>query len=431
MVGGAHRTRVKQPLAIVGASTRSAAASAVRAGFQPIAADLFADADLRQIATATRISPYPEGLADWLRAIEPPAWMYTGALENHPGLVDEMAWIAPLWGNPGDVLERVRSPWELSSVLTSAGLLFPETRESSEGLPLDGAWLAKSYQGASGSGVRAWNEERGTRSEERGTRSEERGARSEERGARREEGGARSEEREESRCFQRRIDGAPCAAVFVAADGTARLLGVTRQLIGEAWLGALGFQYAGSVGPLPLGAATQLILAKLGDVLAAEFELVGLFGVDFMLAGEEVWTVEVNPRYTASVEVVERFSGVRAIALHAAACSFSGETQRAGPSSAPDASADASVRSSSRAHGKAILFARRGLQVSQRFFDYAMAEALRTPWPALADVSPAGTPIEAGRPICTVFADGATTNDVEGRLRHRVIELEAIVYDPG
>src|SRR3954471_8212952 len=107
----AHR---QSPLAIVGASTRAAASSAVRAGFQPLAADLFADADLRQIATATRISPYPEGFADWLRTIEPPGWMYTGALENHPDLIDQLAWIAPLWGNPGEVLARVRSPWNLS-----------------------------------------------------------------------------------------------------------------------------------------------------------------------------------------------------------------------------------------------------------------------------------------------------------------------------
>src|SRR5919106_1235059 len=124
------KTAHSQPLAIVGASVRAAAASAVRAGFQPLAADLFADADLRRIATATPISPYPEGLLDWLRAVEPSAWMYTGALENHPELVDQMAWIAPLWGNPGDVLERVRSPWKLADVLRREGLLFPETRES-------------------------------------------------------------------------------------------------------------------------------------------------------------------------------------------------------------------------------------------------------------------------------------------------------------
>src|SRR5215218_3406460 len=150
-----------QPLGIIGASTRAAAASAVRAGFQPLAADLFADEDLRRIATATRISPYPDGFADWLRAVEPPAWMYTGALENHPELVDQMAWIAPLLGNPGDVLARVRSPWELRDSLHRAGLLFPETRASGEGLPVDGSWLAKTYNGASGSGVRVFSRDLG------------------------------------------------------------------------------------------------------------------------------------------------------------------------------------------------------------------------------------------------------------------------------
>src|SRR5689334_14727026 len=179
---------VKQPLAIVGASTRAAAASAVRAGFQPLAADLFADADLRQIATATRIRPYPEGLLDWLRAVEPPAWMYTGALENHPELVDEMAWIAPLWGNPGDVLERVRSPWELSRALQTAGLRFPETRATSEGLPDDGSWLIKTYRGASGSGVREFVAE------------------------------LASDKPTEPIAYQRRIKGTACAAVYVAAN---------------------------------------------------------------------------------------------------------------------------------------------------------------------------------------------------------------------
>ena len=116
---------MKQPLAIVGASTRSAAASAVRAGFQPLAADLFADADLRHIATTHAHLAVSRGLLDWLRTVEPPAWMYTGALENHPELVDQMAWIAPLLGNSGDVLARVRSPWELAGTCYAGRLTIP------------------------------------------------------------------------------------------------------------------------------------------------------------------------------------------------------------------------------------------------------------------------------------------------------------------
>jgi len=385
---------VKRPLAIVGASTRSAAASAVRAGFQPLAADLFADADLRAIATATRVSPYPEGLLDWLRAIEPPAWMYTGALENYPELVDQMAWIAPLLGNPGDVLARVRSPWELSDSLGSAGLLFPETRPSAKGLPIDGSWLAKTYTGASGSGVRVLSGEPGA--------------------------GSGEENRPEKLCYQKRINGTPCAALYVAARGQAQLLGITRQIIGEPWLRAHGFQYAGSIGPWPISESTRATLARLGNVLSERFELAGLFGVDFVLDGEQVWTVEVNPRYTASVEIVERCTGVRAIATHVAACG--------GLAAASGRADDSPTRDESNCHGKVTLFATRDVAISQEFADYSIAESLLSPWPMLGDVSAAGTPIENGRPVLTIFASGTSVAEVEQRLRERVVEVERKLY---
>lgn len=391
---------MNQPLAIVGASARAAAASAVRAGFQPVAADLFADADLRAIATATRISPYPEGLVDWLRAVEPPAWMYTGALENHPDLIDQMAWVAPLWGNSGDVLSRVRSPWELAAALRDAGLLFPETRSSPDGLPRDGSWLAKTYRGASGSGVRAWGEKPTTLWRP-----------------------ARSEGIDDliPACFQKRIPGTPCAAVFVADGRVAEALGITRQLIGESWLGAGKFQYCGSIAPHSFGPQSLHLevldtIDRIGNVLADRFELIGLFGVDLVMDGNRVWTIEVNPRYTASVEIIERETDIGIMALHAAACN------RASLESVPIR------RSESLFHGKAILFAKRGLRVSPWFADWSLAEALKTPWPTLADVSPAGTMVEAGRPLLTVFAGGETVSEVEFRLREHVADIEKRLY---
>ncbi len=385
------------PLAIIGASTRAAAASALRAGYQPVTADLFADVDLRHFATATRILPYPEGFIDWMRTVEPPAWMFTGALENHPELVDQLAWIAPLWGNPGDVLTRVRDPRELEYALRSAGLLFPETRASATGLPLDGSWLEKTCRGASGSGVRELVQT--GRQRDMKTRS------------------ADTDSADSPYlCHQRRIAGMPCAAVFVAAESTATLLGVTRQLIGHDWLGAHGFQYAGSIGPWPITVDAQAALIKIGNVLAEQFELTGLFGVDFILdADNQVWTIEVNPRYTASVEVVERFKGVHAITTHAAA--GQGLRIEAYPQS-----------EIARAHGKATLFARRNVTITNQFAEYTLAEALRTPWPTLADITTADSLVEAGRPVLTLFAEAKSVEEVEQRLRLRVQELEAKLY---
>lgn len=376
---------MKPPLAIVGASARAAAQSALRAGFQPVTADLFADADLRHIATATRIAPYPDGFLDWLRTIEPPAWMYTGALENHAELVDQLAWIAPLWGNPGDVLERVRSPWELEKALGDGGFRFPETRASADGLPLDGSWLTKTYTGASGSGVRALI------------------------------GPAEATHRV---VYQKRILGTPCAAVFVALENTSKLVGVTRQIIGEAWLGAHGFQYAGSIGLLPISELALKTIEKIGLVLTQHFELGGLFGIDFILVGDEVWTIEVNPRYTASVEICERATGHNTLVTHA-----TDWLETSINSLTPSIQV-----ASQTTHGKAIMFARRDVVMSETLAETALAESLIKPWPTIADVSPAHTLIEAGRPIFTVFANGATVDDVERSLKSRVAELERMIY---
>jgi predicted ATP-grasp superfamily ATP-dependent carboligase len=239
--------------------------------------------------------------------------------------------------------------------------------------------------------------------------------------------------------FQRRIVGTPISAVFVATDGGAKLLGVTRQLIGEDWLGAHGFQYAGSIGPWPVSEPALGIIQQIGHVLAERFELVGLFGVDMIDAGDRIWTLEVNPRYTASVEVVERATGLCAVAAHAAACGgLPISVPRAGRSSAPagveDDPArfceDDPARTNSRVHGKAILFAKRDVVFAHRFSEAALAEACRTPWPTLADVSPAGSLVESGRPIVTLFADGATVEEVERRLHERAAELEQQIYCP-
>lgn len=134
-------------LAIVGASARAAAFSAVRAGFRVVTADLFADADLAQQATARRISDYPAGFLPWLREQRVSAWMYTGALENYPRLVDQMSRVAPLWGNSGRQLREVRSPIRLAKCLTEAGLSFPEVVLSSQDIPCDGTWLLKPFRG--------------------------------------------------------------------------------------------------------------------------------------------------------------------------------------------------------------------------------------------------------------------------------------------
>ena len=54
--------------------------------------------------------------------------------------------------------------------------------------------------------------------------------------------------------------------------------------------------------------------------LASAFGLVGWFGVDYVLRDGNPWPVEINPRYTASLEIHELASGRSLLAEHRRAC---------------------------------------------------------------------------------------------------------------
>jgi predicted ATP-grasp superfamily ATP-dependent carboligase len=314
--------------------------------------------------------------------------MYTGALENHPDLVDAMAEVVPLWGNGGKVLLRVRSPLRLSATLQQANFLFPETRESPVGLPRDGSWLAKTGRGASGSGVRILISS-----------------------------GDPSIRASGRHFFQRRVAGTPYSAVFVAADGGATLLGVVQQLVGEPWLGARQFQYCGAIGPANLPTSVHVEISRIGHVLAREFGLIGLFGVDLVIDKEQVWTIEVNPRYTASAEIIERTEEVCSIKSHADAI-----TNHAKSPGIPQPA------SAFKHQAKAILFARQPTTITPRIHRALITEASQTSWPALADIPHPHTSIEKHHPVLTIFAELAHNGEPIKFLQNRVAILERTLY---
>jgi predicted ATP-grasp superfamily ATP-dependent carboligase len=375
-------------LAIVGASVRAATFSALRAGYEVVAADLFADADLQRECSATAIRGYPEALADWLAGVECDAWLYTGALENHAELISRMAKLRPLLGNSSGALRAVRNPLVLQTVLQTEGVSFPETVDSSTRLPLDGSWLCKTYRGASGSGVWLLF------------------------GAE-----ARDRAEKEKAFYQRFVSGISAAAVFVCSPAGSRVLGVTRQLVGDARASAKPWHYAGSIGPLPVSKEVQSQLAKLGELFSTRFQLRGLVGVDLVIADNRAWILEINPRYTSSAEIVERTCGESLIVTHVAACQ--------GRSEAPSLSLP---KPDGIVHGKIVVYAKRDVEVSDRFHTWAIDQsAVDAEQCLLADIPSAGQQISSGQPVLTVFGSGAAS-DIEAELGRRVFDVESKLY---
>ena len=361
-------------LLIFGASARAAAFSAMRAGLRPWCTDLFADADLQARCPVVRIPPdqYPQGFLKAAEQAVPGPWMFTGGLENRAGLVRHIADRRKLWGIGPDGLKRIRSP----RIFSLAGVPCPAFWHKSRCDVPKGEWLVKPWAGAGGTGIRHWS------------------------------GSRPPAALLKTHFFQEYIAGNSTAAIFLGDGQTARLLGVTSQLVGESWLNAAPFHYCGSIGPLPLNGALRDAYERLGMALAKLCPPRGLFGVDCILRGNVPWPVEVNPRYTASIEVLEYGSGVPALALHRAVFD-------------PDAPLPNAEPRVAGFVGKAILLARASLLFPS---DGPWMPVLRSPaaldqLPAFADIPHAGERIEKGRPILTFFARADSEDGCMGKLR--------------
>jgi predicted ATP-grasp superfamily ATP-dependent carboligase len=219
--------------------------------------------------------------------------------------------------------------------------------------------------------------------------------------------------------LQELISGLPCSAVFVGDKKVARLLGVTEQLIGEPLLEADPFIYCGSIGPMRLDSHAPATLKKIGNTLAVKAEIQGLFGVDFILQDDVPWPVEVNPRYTASVEILEYATGIKALGWNRQAFS------KASLPEAPDLHLD-----EPSAHGKAILFAKQDLVFPEDgpWMSCLKKECRFEGVPDYADIPAAGEPICQGKPILTLFSKANSQDACWENLKEMVQDLDRWLF---
>lgn len=366
---------MRDRLLIVGASGRAAAASAIRAGFDPFVIDLFADADTRRLCPVLKCDPadYPHGFVPLAKSVPPGPWMYTGGLENHPDVVAAISEGRELHGNGPDVLRTVRDPFRLGAAVRAVGGRFPETLPAGSTPAPGGTWLRKAVTSAGGLHVRF----------------------------------ASPSDFDQAAAndqwyLQQFIDGQPVSALFSEDGRECWLFGLTVQLAGCDWLHAPPFAYAGNITARNRERAGRLLGAL---PIAHEFDLRHAWGVDFIDTGSGTpYTLEVNPRYTAAVEVLEY--ATRRVFL--------------GPVGATPATKSVV--------GKAVYYAPHTLTFpASGPWDESLA-LCRDVWrrPDFADIPDAGAVIGRGQPVLTIFAESATESECEAFLRRRAAELDTL-----
>ncbi len=183
------------------------------------------------------------------------------------------------------------------------------------------------------------------------------------------------------------------------------------------------FAYTGSLGPLPLDDQTQACWERLGRAIMSVLPMQGVFGVDAICReAEPRWTlIEINPRYTASMELWERATGASVLRVHLGVWRQSltlAAAETRGRDGSPNSPSDV-------CHAKRIVFAPFDVRVTS-----AVAEMMDRrrrvagyEYPELSDLPRAGVTIRRQQPIATVFGRGTDSRSAQSQLESNVRQL--------
>jgi len=144
------------------------------------------------------------------------------------------------------------------------------------------------------------------------------------------------------------------------------------------------------------------------SALADAFPLAGVNGLDFIVRDDVPLPIEVNPRWCASMELIERAGSMPVFGAHAEACATGTLPER-----------DPIVTLDRRVVGKAIVYARRSV-VATGTHEWLDDSDVR-------DVPAPAERIPAGRPICTVFAEASDVAGCRAALGARARDVYARV----
>lgn len=362
------------PFVLIAAlSGRALAAAARRSGYQPLVVDLFGDLDTQAIAAASeRVPgtlargwarrPLLDALSRLANGRRPAGLVYGTGFERRTALLGAIARRHGLLGNSPNVVGRMADPVAFAELCRSCDVPHPEIRHTAAP---DGHWLRKRIGGAGGTHIRM---ARPGRAPDRGT------------------------------YLQRRTDGRPVSALFVADGRESRVTGFSEQWAAPS--PRRPFRYCGAVRPAALAAEAATVMTEAIARLVPAAGLVGLNSADFLVREDGFDLLEINPRPGATLDIYADADG-KLFDMHVQAC-CGGLPERLPPYSAAAAAA--------------VVYVPLHCTLPEGFA-----------WPDwTADRQRPGIPVEAEGPLCTVHAEAEDADTARRLVQQRTKAVLAL-----
>jgi len=367
-------------LLLIGPSTRAMAESARRAKYDFFTIDFFGDADQKRICKNYSLKHEfkeelcIENLVKHAKELNKEKigfthTVYGSGFENCPELVEELERKCVALGNSAEVLRKVRDWGYFFKTAKSLGISAPENEivninevKKRKKITENKNFVVKPLKTGGGHNICNASEL-----------------------------SSASFEKNEKVLLQEFIEGKAASGIIAASKEESTFLGATKQIIGT---GFNKYKYAGNIAPLD---EKKSVLKKMEEAslkIAEKFKLIGINGIDFIVKNGEVFVIEVNPRITGAIEVVERAYKVNLVDIHVKACLNNLPKLK--------------IIKPEKFYGKKIIFA-------EQNFNFRLKKVHRF----VKDVPHYNERIEARAPVCTVFAGGETSERCRANLEKR------------
>ena len=354
----------REGVLILGNSGRAMAESAARGGYQVTVLDWFCDQDTLAVADCWPVSQgfLQQDLDIFVNEIvthipkQVIGLVFGAGLEGSSPLLSSLSKHLPIFGNDPDVFEILGKPRQFFSLLNRLRIPYPEVSFFPPYQTDDKSWLIKRAGSCGGQGVAFFDPQHSAA--------------------------------DYSCYYQKYIPGEVLSVLFIADSRRHRVIGYNRLGVDTANPPA-PFLYAGAIGQKALSGQLRQQLDSIIEKLVSELSLRGINGIDFVLNERGALVIDINPRPPATLELYEHLLSDGWIKHHIDACKGNLPV--------------VPMLGSPSVYGHMIVYAPRTFQLP-----------LTINWPVWAKDRPAaGARIVAGQPLCSLFAEASSADQVE------------------